>query len=391
MRRNLLRQREPGREERVGAVELFFDLVFVFAVTQVSHTLIEHPDPLGFAQTAMLFLAVWWVWIYTAWFTNWLDVRHIPVRLVLFTLMAGSMLLAISMPRAFDDRALLFAGSYVTIQAGRSLFMIAALRGHSPVNHINFVRIFLWSLMEAPFWIAGALAEDPATRLWLWLAALAIITTGPFAGFWIPGLGRSDPKAWDVEAHHLAERCALFIIIALGESVLLTGTGFAAGAWNSARVLAFASAFIGTIAMWWLYFDIGAERGTARFAEVDDRGRMARLVYTYFHIPIVAGIIVVAASDEMVLAHPLGHAEGAAFAALIGGHALYLVGNLLFKGASARSRPLSHWAGLWILAALALFGRDLPPLSLSLLTTGTLIVVAVWEAISLRDTRRQLH
>lgn len=391
MRRNLLRSRGRDHEERVGVVELFFDLVFVFAVTQVSHTLIGNPDPWGFIHAAVLFLAVWWVWIYTAWFTNWLDVTHIPVRLLLFALMAVSMLLAISMPRAFEDRAWLFAGSYIVAQVGRSLFMVAALRGHSPENHRNFIRIVSWALMEAPFWISGALVTDPTLRLSLWLVALAVITLGPFVGFWMPWLGRSEARTWDVEAHHLSERCALFIIIALGESVLLTGAGFAEGDWSLARVLAFAGAFIGTIAMWWLYFDVGAERGAARFAELEETGSMARLVYTYFHIPIVAGIILVAASDEMVLAHPLGHTDEATVAALIGGPALYLVGNLLFKGASARHRPLSHWGGLWILLVLALFGRDLEPFVLSLLTAGTLVLVAVWEAISLRDTRRQLR
>ena len=183
MRRNLLRHRQPGHEERVGVVETFFDLVFVYAVTQVSHTLIGRQDALGFLQAGMLFLAVWWVWIYTAWATNWLDVRRLEVRLLLFALMAVSMLLAISMPRAFDDRALLFAICYVAAQSGRTLFMIGAMKGHSPDNYLGFIRIFVWSLIEAPFWIVGALSHDPRLQLWWWLAALAITTVGPMVTF----------------------------------------------------------------------------------------------------------------------------------------------------------------------------------------------------------------
>jgi low temperature requirement protein LtrA len=390
MRRNLLRHRAPGREERVGVVETFFDLVFVYAITQVSHTLIGRQDALGFLQAGMLFLAVWWVWIYTAWVTNWLDVRRLEVRLLLFALMIVSMLLAISMPRAFGDRALLFALSYIGAQAGRALFMIFAFSGHRD-NQLNFVRIFSWSLIEAPFWIAGALVYDPQMQLWWWLAALAIITIGPFLNFWMPVLGRSDTRTWNVEAHHMAERCGLFIIIALGESVVLTGSAFGAAEWTSDRILAFASAFLGTIAMWWLYFDVGAERSLARFAALEEPGAMARLAYTYLHIPIVAGIILWAAADDLVLVEPRGPVSNAMLLMVIGGPAVYLAGNLLFKGSSANNRPLSHWVGLGLLAVLVPLGRILPPLHLLTAAMAILVLVAVWEAVSLRDTRRHLY
>ena len=391
MKRNLLRSRDSAREERVGFIELFFDLVFVFAVTQVSHAIILHPDPLGFAQAGMLFLAIWWVWVDTAWVTNWLDVRHIPVRLLLFALMGIGMVMAISLPDAFGGRSLLFAITYLSMQLGRHIFMILALRLHSRDNYWNFVRIFLWSLAEAPFWIAGALSEDVATRMMLWGVALAIVSTGPVATFWVPGLGRSETRTWDVDGHHFSERAGLFIIIALGESVLLTGASFAESAWNAASIAAFLSAFVATIAMWWLYFDVGAERAAHKMAQDKDPGRMARLAYTYFHIPIVAGIILAAASDEMAVRHPAGHAGPAAVAALLGGPALYLFGNLLFKRTSATYFPLSHLVGLGLLAAIAPFGHHLSPLALSLVASGVLVLVAGWELASLRETRESLR
>ena len=390
MKRNLLRSRDGAREERVGFIELFFDLVFVFAVTQVSHSLIEHPDPLGFVQAGILFLAIWWVWVDTAWVTNWLDVSHLPVRILLFVLMGVALIMSISLPDAFGERALPFALAYVGIQLGRHAFMLLALARHNRDNFRNFVRITIWSAAEAPFWIAGALSDDVATRMALWGAALAIVSIGPVAAFFVPGLGRSETRTWDVEGHHFSERCGLFIIIALGESILVTGGTFGETSWSTPAIAAFASAFVGTVAMWWLYFDIGAERAARQLAQDKDPGRMARLAYTYFHIPIVAGIIVTAASDEMAVAHPGGHAEPAAIAALLGGPALYLFGNMIFKRTTAVYYPLSHMIGLGLLAAVAPFAASLTPLALSLAATGTLVLVAGWELVSLRETRTAL-
>jgi low temperature requirement protein LtrA len=394
MKRNLLRDREGHREERVGFIELFFDLVFVFAITQISHGLIAHPDPAGFVHALMLLLAIWWVWVDTAWVTNWVDVRHMEVRVLLFALMAAGMLMAVAIPYAFGGRAWLFALAYLAAQLGRHFFMILALGGHSEANFRNFVRIFLWGLAEAPFWIGGALAADEGVRTLLWAVALLIVTSGPIFAFWVPGLGRSRISTWNVEGHHFSERCGLFIIIALGESVLVTGAAYGAAAIDAARSIAFASAFVGTVAMWWLYFDIGAERAARLLAQDKDPGRMARLAYTYFHIPIVAGIIVTAASDEMALGHPGGHGSQAALATLLGGPALYLAGNLLFKRTSGSQYwPLSHMAGLALLtaaAAAALFWKVPSPLILSLLATSVLVLVAAWETVSLRDTRRSL-
>ena len=268
--------------------------------------------------------------------------------------------------------------------------MLVALAGQNRANFINFVRITLWTLVEAPFWVGGALSDDVATRMALWGMGLAIVNVGPMARFWVPGLGGSDVATWDVEGHHFSERCGLFIIIALGESVLVTGAAFGETAWSAPTIAAFASAFVGTIAMWWLYFDIGAERAARQLAKDKDPGRMARLAYTYFHIPIVAGIILTAASDEMALVHPEGHAGVAAVAALLGGPALYLFGNMIFKRTSGLHLPLSHLIGLALLALLLPFASGMTPLLLSLAATATLVLVAGWELVSLRETRAAL-
>jgi low temperature requirement protein LtrA len=386
-RRNLLRDRAAHHEEKVGPVELFFDLVFVFAVTQLSHAIIQHPDPKGFLQAGILFLAIWWVWVETAWVTNWLDVRKLEVRLLLFFLMGVALVMTISLPGAFAARGTIFVAAYIVTRFSRHLFMLCALARHNHDNFVGFVRITLWAVVETAFWIAGALVEDTTARMAIWGVAIAILNLAPTLGYWLPGLGATDTRVWDIEGHHFSERCGLFIIIALGESILVTGAAFGQSDWSGPAIGAFASAFLGTLAMWWLYFDVGAERAARRLAAEADPGRMARLAYTYFHMPIVAGIIVSAASDEMALAHPLGHAGTAEIICLIGGPALYLFGNLLFKRTNASHFPLSHLVGLGLLAGTLPFAWGLSPLLLSVAATATLVLVACWEMRSLRDIR----
>ena len=379
---NYLRVRSGHEHSRVTYIELFFDLVFVFAVTQFSHGLLEHLTPLGALQTAILMLAVWWTWIDTAWITNWLDPEKAPVRLMLIALMLAGLVASASIPKAFETQAVPFALAYASMMIGPKLFMLWALKRQGGGSYRNFVRITIWRAMGAACWIAGAFA-DPQVRLFVWMLALAIDTGAPIVAFRLPGLGRSAISDWDVEGGHLAERCALFVIIALGESVLVTGATSAALQVTAMNLAAFASAFIGSVAMWSVYFNIGAERSSRVLATSDEPGRLARSGYTYMHIPIVAGIIVAAVADELVLRHPGGHTDVKTAAVILGGPALYLLGNLLFKRLSARYPPLSHMIGLALLALLVPAAFIAPPLALSAGATGALIFVAVWEWWSL--------
>ncbi len=387
---NQLRVRQGHEHHRVTYLELFFDLVFVFAVTQLSHGLLKHLTLLGLLQTGMLTLAVWWVWVFTAWATNWSDPDRPAVRLMLLAMMLAGLVLSSSIPRAFEDRGLVFALAYVSMQLGRTGFMLWALKRHDPVNYNSYKRIMVWLSAAAVFWIAGALV-DSSTRLWVWAIALAIEYVGPSASFFVPGLGRSNTSDWQIEGAHLAERCALFTIIALGESILITGATFAELPWNATNVSAFLVAFAGSVAMWAVYFNVGAERASRQIASSDDPGRLGRSGYTYLHLLIVAGIIVVAVGDELVLHHPGGHdghTDISTAAAIIGGPALYLAGNALFKRLSASNLPLSHLIGLALLAVLIPAAAILTPLALSAATTAILIIVAAWEWLSLgrRDT-----
>jgi low temperature requirement protein LtrA len=378
---NLLRQRKGHEHSRVTFVELFFDLVFVFAITQVSHFLLEHFSLFGVLEATLLFLAVWWVWVYTSWATNWLNPDTTPVRLLLFTLMLAGLVMSTSLPQAFDSRGLAFAAAYVFSHVGRCLFMLWSLRRHHPNNFRNVQRITTWLAVSGVFWIAGAFVEHEQ-RFALWSVALAIEYMSPAAGFWTPGLGKSETTDWDVEGDHMAERCGLFVIVALGESILVTGATFAKMEWTAPVVAAFVVAFAGSVAMWWIYFNLGAERGRHLIAGSADPGRLARLGYTYMHMPIIAGIVVAAVSDELILAHPGGHTDFKTAVTTIGGAAIFLFGNILFKRVMAGRPTLSHWAGLALLALLAPLAQWLSPLAFGACSSAILIVVAIWETWS---------
>jgi len=374
----------PNQHSRVTYAELFFDLVFVYAVTQISHTVLADFTPSGAVHVTLLFLAVWWVWVYTSWITNWLDPEKTPVRLLLFALTLGGLVLSTSIPSAFDGRGLWFAIAYAAMQVGKTVFLWIVTPSSRPPARMNAIRITVWLSVSAIFWIAGGLM-DGQSRLVLWAVALAIEYVSPVVRFWIPRYGASAIADWVVEGGHIAERCAGFIIIALGESIVVTGATFADLTWTGENVVAFVSAFVGSLAMWWIYFHKGAEAGSEEISKSSEPGRLARLAYTYLHMPIVAGIIVTAVADELVLKHPHGHSDLRTVLSAIGGPLLFLFGTILFKHSFRGFLQLSHGVGIIALCVLAWFAHDLSPLMLSIITSAIMIVVAVWESISLQS------
>lgn len=378
----------PNQHSRVTNVELFFDLVFVFAVTQISHTLLHHFTPLGAVHVAVLFLAVWWVWVFTAWVTNWLNPELTPVRILLFAMMLGGLVLSTTIPTAFEGRGLWFAIAYATMQVGRTAFWMFATPHHRTAVRHNAIRILTWLSVSAVLWIAGGLSEGD-TRLWLWIAAVTLEYISPAVRFWVPKLGFSSVEAWAVEGTHMAERCSLFVIIALGEAIVVNGATFTELEWTASNILAFVSALVGAIAMWWIYFHKGAEAGSERISKSAESGRLARLAYTYLHTPIVAGIILTAVSDELVLKHPTGHSDMRTIVSTIGGPLVFLVGTILFKHAIRGFLQLSHGVGIILLLALSWIASDMSPLWLSVATTMIMIVVAVWESLSLGATSEE--
>jgi len=290
--------------------------------------------------------------------------------------------LSTSIPTAFDGRGLWFAIAYAAMQVGKTVFLWVSTPPSRTLARLNAIRITVWLSVSAVFWIAGGIALGD-TRLALWAIALGIEYISPAVRFWIPKYGASAVADWVVEGGHMAERCAGFIIIALGESIVVTGATFGELTWTAETLAAFVASFIGSIAMWWIYFHKGAEAGSEQISRSSEPGRLARLAYTYLHMPIVAGIIVSAVADEIVLKHPSGHSDLKTVLSAIGGPLLFLLGTILFKHTIRGWLQLSHGVGIVALAILAWFAADLSPLVLSIATSALLVVVAVWESISL--------
>ena len=370
--------RAPGQPARVANVELFFDLVYVFAITQLSHHLLEHLSWLGVLQTATLWFAVWLGWQYTAWVSNWFNPEHLVIRTMLMVLMGIALLVSAAIPEAFGERGLLFACSFAAIQVGRTLFVLYSLgRGH--VLTPNFLRMLCWLLVSAALWIAGGLNEG-GTRLALWLLAVGCEYLSPMAGFPVPGLGRSQTSDWTIDGGHLAERCQLFVIIALGESVLATGASFGHAAHPGLAVwVAFLVSFVGCAAMWWMYFDTSSGDAAHVIEHSDDPGRLGAYFH-YVHVLLIAGVIVCAVADDLVVAHPLDPVKAKYAAVLVGGPLVYLLGNALFKRVVYGRFPLSHVIGMGALLALWPLLPFVNLLTAGALTTAVMVVVTVWAA-----------
>jgi low temperature requirement protein LtrA len=382
--RGLLRARDGG-EQPVTALELFFDLVFVFAVTQLSHRLLDHLTFGSALGTLLLLVAVWRAWVDTTWVTNWFDPSRTPVRLMLVSLMLVSLLMSVAIPEAFGERGLMFALAYATIQAGRTAFVVLVLEKSSSLGR-NFQRILAWFAIPAVLWVAGGLLEGEA-RYALWTIAVALEYAGPVAGFWTPGLGRSTTADWTVEGGHFAERCRLFVILALGESLLVTGTTFGEIKPSVATVAAFVVAFLGSVALWWIYFARSDEAARGTFSSSEDPGRLARSAYTYFHLPMVAGIIAIAAADELTVAHPGEHGTLASVALTLGGTGLFLAGHALFKWAVFGVLSWPRVVAVAALMALIPVGFEIPALALSGVAGLTVAGVAVWDALDSQEGR----
>ena len=362
---------------------LLFDLVFVFAIAQLSHLLIDHFSPAAAGQTLLLLLAVWWGWIFTPW-TNWIDPKRLPVRAFLLALTIVGLVLSAAIPQAFQSRGLVFATAYVLMQVGRAAFVVWVVRGQNSRVLRNSQRLLAWLVVAGVFWIAGGLAEA-SIRWWFWVLAVALEFMSPSVGFWVPGLGRSATKDWNLKGGQMAERSGMFLMITLGESVLVTGVTFAGLAWTNTMIEAFLASLLGSIAMWWLYFSTTADSGGERVSGSRNPERLARLAYQYIHILLVAGIVASGIGAAFTLTHPLVDNDAKTAIAMLGGAVLYLVGILLFKWTIVGRISYSHVISIAALGAVAVAAADLTPLILMTITSLVLVVLVIVEERSRRS------
>jgi low temperature requirement protein LtrA len=367
--------RAPDAERVVAPLELFFDLVYVFAIGQLSHHLFAHVALRPGAETAVLALAVFYAWYMTAWGANWLDPDRLAVRGLFVGLMFASLLMSVAIGDAFGDRAWLFVTGYLLLQIGRAAFLIVALRGRPQSEH--FANVLVWELLAGVLWVAGAIADGDA-RLILWGLAVMVAYVGGLTVHWLPRRGvRVDARHSEIAGGHLVERFRLFFIIVLGETVLTMGNAFAGEPFELERLLALAIGFTGTVALWWCYFQRAEPLGIERVEAADDAGAIG-LWGTWTLTLIVLALIGIAVADELAIARP-GDDVTLGFAILaFGGPSLFLLAQLLFHrevfGYVPRSRPLG-------LAALAILAIATAPLTLIVgIAASTAVIVAVATA-----------
>jgi low temperature requirement protein LtrA len=381
-------RRPAGPEQRATSLELFYDLVFVFAVTQVSHHLLDDLTWRGAGQSALLLLVVWWSWNYTTWVTNELDPESPVVRLLMIAIMLASLLMAAAIPDAFGGEAGLFVGSYLAIQVGRHTFLTFAAAEPGTIERARAGRILVWFVAAGVFWIAGAVAGGTARPV-LWLIALAIDYGAPLVMYWIPGRPFVGEAAWEVTTAHFSERFALFIIIALGESIVLTGATISGAELDAATLAAFATAFLITAALWWLYFTYVVRIAERRLELAANRTRTARDAYTYLHVVFVAGIIVSAVGDEIVIAHPRQPLSGAEVAAVVAGPAIYLLAHALFRLRLTGTVSWRRLAGGAACAVVGVLAADADALVIAVLVFTVLAgVIGSEHLAAVRRNRR---
>jgi low temperature requirement protein LtrA len=360
--------------QEADPLELFFDLVYVFAIGQLSHQLLVHPTWLGAAQTLVLYLAVFNAWAYTTWAVTMLGPDGAGIRRMLLLVMLGGLFMNAAIPRAFDDAGWVFSATYLLIQLGRSAWLNR--QDLQPTDHLHQRRSLVWFVGTAPLWLAGAAVTGNA-RLGCWAAAAFIDLVGTWLAHPLPGI-RLDTRQVAFSGRHLLERCRLFTLIALGEAVLTTGIALAAAPVKLMTLLTGTVALAGTVALFWLYFG-GAEGVVQRHLDRAENSIRVGRSSVYALMGAVAGLVVAAVGDERVIAHPHHHAGLATNLMLFGGPAMYVASQTWYM-----TTVLSNLRGVRVatLAALVIgcFATLPAPAYLAAFVAAAIVVaLAVYE------------
>jgi low temperature requirement protein LtrA len=376
---------EPNADEeerKTSYLELFFDLVFVFAFTQVTALILEDASAQGFARAALVLAMVWWAWSAYAWMTNAIDVENFVTRLIMFAAMVAGFFMALAVPHAFTDEAAWFAVAYFVVRVLNSALYSWGVRDDHETLKAT-LRLAPWFLVAAVVALVGGFV-DSDYRAWVWLASLVIDVVGTLT------VARAD---WHVSPTHFAERFALIVIIALGESIVAIGVGTAGLDRDATYAVSVVIAFAGVAALWWAYFDftaVAAERSLRR-ATGPARGVLARDVFTYLHYPLVLGIIFYAVAAKKTLEHPLDPLSTPGRWALGLGIAFFLCGFALMRFRVIRRIAWERLAAAVavLLVAVALDRAD------AIVTFGVVVLILAFsialETARLREVRAQLR
>ena len=371
-------------QETVTPLELFFDLVFVLALTQATALMAAEPTWEGLAKGLLVLGVTWWSWVGYAWLTSVVDPEEGAVRLVMFAAMAAFLVAALCVPQAFGESAFVFALAYAVVRIAHiALFMLASR--DDPNLRKSTLGLAVSTAISVILLLAAA-GSDGALQGGLWAAAIAIDTAGPYL---------FGAEGWKLAPHHFAERHALIIIIALGESIVAIGVGVT----GSVDLGVVSAAVLGTVvaaALWWLYFDVVAlvsARRLSETAEGRERNEMARDSWSYLHFPMVAGIVLVALGMKKTLGNVDEPLKLVPTAALLGGAALYLLAHVGFRLRNIHtlnSRRLGLAVVLVAFTPLA-YELELPALGTLAILSASLVALIAYETHKYGDARGRIR
>jgi low temperature requirement protein LtrA len=361
--------RRGGGLQRSTFLELFFDLVFVLALTQLSSSLAEHLNWSGAYRTLVLVMAVWWTWGITIWVTDLYEEREAGLQVLILTNMFGVLVMATSAQGAYGSQGEVFAGAYIGVHIVRGLVLVPAVRRHAEVRR-RPLRVLVWFVASAPLWLAGGLAHGHV-RVALWTLGLAV-DYGAAALRWpLPVLGRSPDSEWDFGAEHISERYRQMFIIALGDTILTMGLTYVATPSTVARAAALVLCFVTTVLLWQIYFRFAAALLANLLAAGPPAARLAR-VTVYHHLLMVMGIVLTAVGNEVTIGHPLSSERPGWVLPIVGGPVLFLVGRILFGHLVLGHLSPSRVGGLILLLLLTPVALHIPPLAVTAATAAIL-------------------
>jgi low temperature requirement protein LtrA len=370
-------------ERRVTALELFFDLVFVFALTQVTTLMADEPTWLGLLRGMAVLTVLWWAWVAYVWIGTTTDAEDGVARFVLLVAMAAMFVTALAAPHAFDRYGVLFGVSYFVVRL-LHVVMFRVVGRTMPEVGAAVARLAPGLLAGSALIVVAGFLEPGWPRGVLWGLAVVIDVGSPLV---------AGTEGWHLSPGHFAERHGLVIIIALGESLVALGVGVAAGELTPRIVAAVIVGFVSVACLWWLYFDVVAIAAERRFttADIAERNNIARDSYNYFHLPMVAGIVLMALGLKKVFADLDSSLKPTIATALFGGVALYLLGHLLFRRRNMRTWNVQRAVAMALLLVLIPVGVVAPAWSSLVLLTSVLVGLVAYEALHFAAGRRALR
>src|SRR5215217_3604346 len=369
-----------AEEKRVAPLELFFDLVFVFALTQVTALMSEDPSWTALGQGMLVLAALWWAWGAYAWLTNYIAAEEDRERLLMLAVMGAFLIAALAVPRAFGDDALVFALAY---EVARWLHIFIFAEANDDVDASQAIRRLARTAVPAPALLIAAAFLDGTAQALVWVVALATDFAGPYV-FGVSG--------FRVSAGHFAERFSLIVIIALGESIVAIGTGLHGGL-DAGTVGAALLGLVLAFGLWWAYFDVVAIVAERRFrdSEGERRLRIARDSYSYLHLPMIAGIVLVALGVKKTLGDVDEPLKTIPAVALFGGVALYYAGHVGFRLRNVRTLNRPRLLALVVCLALIPLGTEVDAVVALALASAITSALIAFEAVRYAEARRRVR